>query len=184
MANVPGASHESDAFESAVARLPYPVFIVDGERHLHPLNDRGRRFAAKEQLAAATREPHSLFKVIDDIRRGQPDEEIGILELNDGSRWEVIHSSISSKGAERWLLLMLRPFAAALIVKRAAVQAKWNLTPREAEIATACLEGQSTTQICEALSMSRETFKTHMNRILSKAGCEKRSQLLAAFLFD
>lgn len=64
---------ETDAFESAVARLPFPVFVV-------------------------------------------------VLQVDGGKRYEVIHSTRSPKGGERWLMLILRPFLTAAAVSQAALR--------------------------------------------------------------
>ena len=45
------------------------------------------------------------------------------------------------------------------------------------------IAGQTTAEMCDALSISRETLKTHIARLLDKANCENRSQLIAKYLF-
>jgi DNA-binding CsgD family transcriptional regulator len=176
---------EDNAFESAVARLPYPVFVVDGEQRLRPMNEDARRLAAEEKLPPLLdRAPsHPISKVVARMRGGimQGDED-AILNLS-GTRYEVIHSTRSAKGEQRWLMLMLRPFPTTIGVNRPALQKRWSLTTRETDVAAAVIAGQTTAEICDSLSISRETLKTHIARLLDKADCENRSQLIAKYLF-
>ncbi|HEX3110614.1 MAG TPA: helix-turn-helix transcriptional regulator, partial [Thermoanaerobaculia bacterium] len=117
------------------------------------------------------------------VRNGaSPGDEEGVIQLS-GRRYEVIHSTRSEKGAQRWLMLMLRPFPTALAVSRPALRKRWSLTAREADVAASVIAGQTTTEMCDALSISRETLKTHIARLLDKANCENRSQLVAKYLF-
>lgn len=178
---------ESEAFESAVARLPYPVFVVDGASRLRAMNEHARKLWAVEHLheSQLERSPiHPISTVIHRLRTGGGGgDESAVVQLASGSRYEVIHSTRSPKGDARWLILMLRPFPTQASVDVAAVRTRWSLTPREAEVAAACIIGRTSAEICEALSISRETLKTHMARLLDKADCENRTQLIAKYLF-
>jgi len=169
---------ENDAFESAVARLPYPVFVVDGSARPRAMNVQAR------ELGAAQRIEQPLARIIAALRAPSADDlETSVLRLDGGARYEVIHSTRSPKGGERWLMLILRPFPTAATVNPSALRKQWSLTPREAEVAAACIGGRTSAEICEQFSISRETLKSHMARLLDKAGCENRSQLVAKYLF-
>ncbi len=127
---------------------------------------------------------HPISLVILQLRAdGSSSEEAPVLELSSGLRYEVIHSKRSPKGDARWLMLMLRPFPTEVSVDPAIVRKRWSLTPKEAEVAAACIIGRTSSEICVALSISRETLKTHMARLLDKTDCENRSQLIAKYLF-
>jgi len=183
---MPGAD-DSEAFESAVSRLPYPVFVVDGMSRLRAMNVHAEAVWAQERLheSQIDRAPsHPISLVIRQLREdASKSEESPVLELASGSRYEVIHSTRSPKGDARWLMLMLRPFPTQASVDAAAVRKRWSLTPKEAEVAAACIVGRSSAEICASLSISRETLKTHMARLLDKADCDNRSQLIAKYLF-
>ncbi|MFE2044780.1 response regulator [Streptomyces sp. NPDC059477] len=51
-----------------------------------------------------------------------------------------------------------------------------GLTPREAEVLTLIAQGLSNTEICERLTVSRATVKTHINRVFAKIGANDRAQ--------
>jgi len=180
-------AQESEAFESAVSRLPYPVFVVDSENRLRPMNSHAKHLWDEEGLdeLQLVRSPsHPLSRLIVRVRGGEgEDEETTVLQLSKGARYEVIHSTPSLKGETRWLMVMLRPFPTGLTVDQSALRERWSLTPREAEVAAACIAGRTTGEICEALAISRETVKTHVARVLDKANCQNRSQLITTYLF-
>lgn len=178
---------DQEAFESAVSRLPYPVFIIDGASRLRAMNADARRIWDEERLHEQQLErvpSHPFSRIIVNLLRSETldDDETTVLQLS-GKRYEVIASVRSPKGEGRWLVLMLRPFPRALSVDTGSLRTRWSLTAREAEVAAACISGRTTAEMCETLSISRETIKTHMARILDKADCKNRSQLIARFLF-
>jgi DNA-binding NarL/FixJ family response regulator len=51
-----------------------------------------------------------------------------------------------------------------------------GLTPREAEVLGLIAEGLPNAEICDRLSISHATVKTHINRIFTKIGAHDRSQ--------
>ncbi|MEU9337707.1 response regulator transcription factor [Streptomyces sp. NPDC048290] len=51
-----------------------------------------------------------------------------------------------------------------------------GLTPREAEVLALIAQGLSNTEICDRLTVSRATVKTHINRIFAKTGAADRAQ--------
>lgn len=177
---------DETAFASAVSRLPYPVFLLDSESHLRALNSSAKDLWIQERMHESQMErspAHPVSRLLRAIRSGKGDEEgTTILQLS-GVRYEVIHSAPSPKGAGRWLVLMLRPFPTENSVDRRALRKRWSLTPREAEVAAACIAGRTTEDMCQSLSISRQTLKTHVKRLLDKADCRNRSQLIAKYLF-
>ena len=175
-------SGESEAFESAVSRLPYPVFVVTSESCIRAMNLHARELWDPEQSSDWAE--HPISQLVARLRDGTASgEEVTVLELAEGERYEVIHSTRSAKGAERWLMLVLRPLPTPSSIDLAELRRRWSLTPREAEIAAACIAGRSNLEIAEEFSITRETVKTHVARLLGKSASENRSQLIAKYLF-
>ena len=52
-----------------------------------------------------------------------------------------------------------------------------DLTPREREVAELIARGYTNPQIADALTITRETAKTHVSRILWKLGVSSRSDV-------
>jgi DNA-binding CsgD family transcriptional regulator len=180
-------AHDRNAFESAIARLPYPVFVVDDNDRLRTMNSHARALVASDRLRETlldTDPSHPLAQAVARIRTGPPGDDAPVLVFPSGSRFELIHSTPSVKGAKRWLMLMLRPVTTRAVVDLEQIRMLWNLTRREGEIAARCIAGKTTIEICESLYISRETLKTHMSRILRKAGCETRAQLVTHYFMN
>ncbi len=56
---------------------------------------------------------------------------------------------------------------------------KYDLTSREIEIVKLLIRGCGNTEICDELSISLPTVKSHISNIFKKAGCSTRSELLS-----
>jgi len=180
------ALEEENAFASAVSRLPYPVFLLDSESHLRALNTQAEDLWNQERMNKAQLErwpSHPLSIVLRSLRAGEIKDDEPIDLLLRGIRYEVIHSTQSPRGAGRWFIVMLRPFPTERVVDAGVLRKRWSLTPREAQVAAACIAGHTTSEMCQSLSISRETLKTHVGRLLRKTNCQNRSQLIAKYLF-
>ncbi len=66
-------------------------------------------------------------------------------------------------------------------VKRAAAPSD-ALTAREMEVLRQLVQGRSNKEIAEALSITEETVKTHVGRVLSKLQAENRAQAIVQAL--
>jgi two-component system, NarL family, response regulator LiaR len=62
-------------------------------------------------------------------------------------------------------------------VRQAQPAASAVLSPREQEVLRELANGRTNREIGERLAIGEETVKTHVARILSKLGCEHRTQL-------
>ena len=60
----------------------------------------------------------------------------------------------------------------------AVVVANLRLSPREAEVASACLDALSAEETAGVLGISSHTVRTHLKRIYVKAGVRDRFSLL------
>jgi DNA-binding CsgD family transcriptional regulator len=59
-----------------------------------------------------------------------------------------------------------------------------KLTPRESEVFTLLMEGQSPAEIAAALAMTQRMVKFHQVGILQKLGADSRGDLLRVVLFS
>jgi len=68
---------------------------------------------------------------------------------------------------------------ATLAVDAAVLSDAFGLTPREAALATALARGSAPKQAAHDLGMSEATAKTHLKRILDKAGAHRTAELVS-----
>ena len=57
-----------------------------------------------------------------------------------------------------------------------------GLTPKEKRVALYLLHGKSRSEIAQALFISENTVKTHVQNILSKTGLKNQKELMAKYL--
>jgi DNA-binding NarL/FixJ family response regulator len=72
------------------------------------------------------------------------------------------------------------PYLAGKVARAAAPSDA--LTPREAEVLRQLVQGRSNKEIAEALTITEETVKTHVGRVLSKLQAENRAQAIVQAL--
>jgi len=63
-----------------------------------------------------------------------------------------------------------------------AVAEEWELRPRERELLVFLLAGTDREQICARAGYGTATYKTHVNRLLARAGCARTSDLVVQLL--
>jgi len=80
-------------------------------------------------------------------------------------------------GAERRIAISLERLPADTPLSDTALQTRFNLTPRELEIARRLSQGQSTREVAHACSISIHTTRRHTEKIFTKLGVRNRSQL-------
>jgi DNA-binding CsgD family transcriptional regulator len=172
-----------EMFLSALMRLPNPVFSFDAERLLRPLNRAARKTAEIENLDAGIfrRAPdHPLSRLLKQSLEG--DHETAVthrLAFPQGGSYEVEISARSPRGAGRILLVVLRDVTERREAEEEALFETWQLTDREREIVRAVSSGLTSEEICERLSVSRNTLKTHLLHVFEKSGTRSRTELLA-----
>jgi DNA-binding CsgD family transcriptional regulator len=58
------------------------------------------------------------------------------------------------------------------------ISAVFPLTPAEAQVARALLDGQSTEELADRLGITVQTARTHVKRVLQKTECRRQSELV------
>jgi DNA-binding CsgD family transcriptional regulator len=175
------AARRDDAFRSALERLPVAVIVVDGQRRLQPYNTRATELFECEALRGdllATRPSHPLSMVVREILDGKSlDERTAVFPT--GNKYRIAPSKQSPKGVGRWLMLLVsRVESESELVHIDA----FDFTPRERDVAVLLVDGKTTEEICEALDIGRDTFKTHLRRLFDKTAARTRSEFVAKVL--
>lgn len=101
-------------------------------------------------------------------------------ELGDFSEKDTYVLELLKKHIENMVLRVLHTSMLRqdydIIMEKVAQ--KYLLTKREAEIIRLLCEGFSNTQICECLTISLSTVKTHIYNVYNKIGVKSRTQLI------
>jgi DNA-binding CsgD family transcriptional regulator len=95
--------------------------------------------------------------------------------LNDG-RWLVLHATrLIGQTVSGQIAIVLEPAQPADLAQ--VLVSGYGLTARERAVAEQVLQGRSTGQIAQALTISRYTVRDHLKAIFAKVGVRTRGEL-------
>ena len=95
---------------------------------------------------------------------------------NRAGQWLDVHAA-RLNGVENRIAVVIEPAAALSTVQ--IMLSAYGLSPREREIATHVLRGESTRQICDAMHISTHTVQDHLKQVFDKIGVRSRRDLVA-----
>ena len=128
----------------------------------------------------AGRLPTAVLSVAARASRPEAGEVAVARVLSRGGTWVVLHAAPLSGPGGR-VAVIVEPAHPARITP--LLMAAYGLTAREREIATHVLQGASTTEIAEALTMSPHTVQQHLKAIFGKTGVRSRRDLVGKVFF-
>ena len=96
--------------------------------------------------------------------------EVALRSVHAGKMW------LDPVVQERLVATLSSPATAATTPSDPGTPLPDGLTPREAEVLALIADGLPNAEICDRLSISHATVKTHINRIFAKIGAHDRSQ--------
>ena len=101
--------------------------------------------------------------------------------LSRAGRWIVLHgASLVGDGSRRVAVIIEVAHPARI---SALLMAAYQLTPREQEVTRLVLQGSSTAQIADALSISAGTVQQHLKNVFEKTGVRSRRDLVGKVFF-
>jgi len=101
--------------------------------------------------------------------------------LSRAGRWIVLHgASLVADGSRRVAVIIEVAHPARI---SALLMAAYQLTPREQEVTRLVLQGSSTVQIADALSISAGTVQQHLKNVFEKTGVRSRRDLVGKVFF-
>jgi DNA-binding CsgD family transcriptional regulator len=101
------------------------------------------------------------------------------MPLADGT-WLLVQADPLTGATETRTALTLRPAGRTeLLALQLAVH---GLTPREAQVAEALVDGRTSTEIADALQLSRHTVRDHTKVVYAKTRVHSRTELAALLL--
>jgi len=78
-------------------------------------------------------------------------------------------------------MLVVVPLATRFLPSKALVQSLYDLTPAEARVAAALIEGNSVSDIAIRHKVSRETVRSQVKQVLAKTGTSRQAEMVARF---
>ncbi len=101
--------------------------------------------------------------------------------LSRAGRWIVLHgASLVADGSRRVAVIIEVPHSARI---SALLMAAYQLTPREQEVTRLVLQGSSTVQIANTLSISAGTVQQHLKNVFDKTSVRSRRALVGKVFF-
>ena len=171
---------------SAFRRLPIAVVMIDGDRNLRPFNARATELFEREGLMSgllAQRPSHPLSVMIKGLLDSRDEPMKGThVTFPSGSVYAIEPSERSSKGRDRWLVLLIEPAIGDPNAPQQFDLTRWGFTPREEDIVRLLLAGESTHSITEKLGISENTVRTHLKKVFDKTAARSRTELMAKVL--
>ncbi|HET7707843.1 MAG TPA: helix-turn-helix transcriptional regulator [Thermoanaerobaculia bacterium] len=173
-----------EALKSAFRRLPIAVVVLDSERSLRPFNEKATEFFEREGLSStllSLRPSHPLSKML--LRLIASEEALGteVVEFPSGAIYTIEPSKRSSKGRDRWIILLIEPAEEQPAPEHSDLSG-WGFTAREEDVMRLLLSGSTTKAISERLAIAENTLRTHIKRLFEKTGARTRTELMARVL--
>jgi DNA-binding CsgD family transcriptional regulator len=95
--------------------------------------------------------------------------------------WIVLHGASLVSGASRRVAVIVEPAHPARIFP--LLMSAYGLTGREQDVTRLILQGNSTTEIAQELTVSAHTVQQHLKNIFDKTGVRSRRDLVARVFF-
>lgn len=148
------ADQLENALVAALESMTVAAFLVRPSGHVVQANEIGRRALASDRASVREEIERSLAQA--------PDAPYRCV-------------SLASPGLPPLSLLVQRPRVASLDARLADCAARFELTPRQAQVLGLIAQGQANKEIAAALRCSVRTVEVHVTAVLLKLGVDSRS---------
>ncbi len=112
------------------------------------------------------------------IRAGRTDLLPHVRVRTRSGGWAVIHASeMVGPGGEHQVAVVVEPARAAEVAPLFLLA--YGLTPREAEVAQAAVQGHTNKAVARTLQISEHTVEDHLKSVFAKVGVASRGELTA-----
>lgn len=102
--------------------------------------------------------------------------------LSRNGRWMVLHGAALIAGGTRRVAVIVEPAHPERIVP--LLMAAYGLTERERDVTRLVLQGNSTAEIAERLSVTDQTVQQHLKSVFEKTGVRSRRELVGKVFFS
>ncbi len=137
--------------------------------------------------ASADRLPTAVLAVAGQALRSaeqgsRPGEVAMSRVLSRSGRWVVLHGAALLSGGDRRVAVIVEPAHPARITS--LLMTAYQLTERERDVTRLVLQGASTSDIADALTVSPHTVQQHLKSVFDKTGVRSRRDLVGKVFFS
>jgi DNA-binding CsgD family transcriptional regulator len=168
----------------ALEAVSVPAYIVDGQRRLRWQNAASIELVGdlRGRLDAGLVAPDDLARAQEAFRQkqnGAPHTELEVSVMRpDGHRVRIAVNSVPLRNADGAMIGSFGLIQVLGEIDRSSDSAP-RLSPRERETLTLLAAGYSTGQMAEQMSISKETVRNHVRRVLSSLDARSRLEAVA-----
>ncbi|MCC6452617.1 MAG: helix-turn-helix transcriptional regulator [Acidobacteria bacterium] len=194
-------SSDHDVLADTINKMTRPALIVDQNVKVRTANSRAAKILeANDGLSVdksgsliarnpeATKDLHATLHSVHSQRRdGDPDAgAICLLRRPSGDRQlQLLASPIgetTGNDDDCLTIIFLCDPERSVRVSEAVLRKLYDLTPAEAAVASRLAKGESVEQICDHLTITANTCRTHLKRIYSKTSTSRQGELISLIL--
>ena len=181
------SSHQLDVVAAILGASDEATLLVDGGGDIVYVNARGDELLSmhtEQPLARVGRNGkpapllHLVSAEISALRASGERSRRQSLVLGDGVTWELEVVALSGRGSTPYTLVLLVPFRVPTADELRTRFSACRVSPREAAVLAAVLEGLKACEIADRLAITEYTVKDHLKHAYVKLGINSRSQLL------
>jgi DNA-binding CsgD family transcriptional regulator len=154
--------------------LSIAAVTAPAERWLSEMSDWSRRSEPPQAILAVAGWLMALEHASEEMPKRMPRARV---QTRSG-RWLILHASRLADATGRGPIAVILEPAAPAVIAPLALQA-YGLTEREIQVAQLILQGRSTGQIVDALSISALTVQQHLKAVFDKTGARSRREFVA-----
>lgn len=157
------------------------LVLVDGSGKLEAMNPAAKIWIDELVVSAegSTELPSPVYALVQRTRHAADSPDAGPAQVRARTRngqWVVMHGSLVEGTAEGRIAVIFEQARAPQLAP--LIAAAYGLTSRERDIAGLVIQGSSTKEIAERLSLSPHTVQDHLKSTFNKVGVHSRRELV------
>lgn len=182
-----------EAASAALTALGLPAILLDAQGRVLSANALAEaltgtlRWKARDEVAFFDRAADGLLReALGALDRPQHPPGVRTFPVRDGETEatmvaNVVPVRLSARDifARTDAALILTPVGSGIAAPAELLQSLFDLTPAESRLARSVAEGEPIDAIARRARISRNTARSHLQRVLSKTGCRRQAELVS-----